>query len=231
MTTVLMQKAGEADIFVDSTNVTPHEALGWRRAKISISADGQTLNFPKGAAIAFDVGAMSITGMQVLHYAITPAANSATAIHAAVTLHATLTTVVTTAISNPDVPRTLTIKGNAVNIAGNVVIVGTDVNGVTISDTIALNGVAEVEGVKAFATVTRFTLPPRTTAGDTVSIGYAKKFGMPQILKNVSYLLTKLFDAAADIGTLTLDADISKNLFALDGTPNGSKVIDLIYLD
>lgn len=231
MTTVLMEKEGQSDILVDSTNVTAHEVLGWQKKKINISTDGRTLNIPLGAAIAFDVGSISITGMQALHYAITPATNSATAVHAAVTLHATLPTVVTTGISNPDVPRTLTVKGNQVNEAGDVVIVGTDVNGVTISDTIALNGTAEVEGVKAFVTVTQITLPPRTTASDTVSVGYAKKFGMPQILKNVNYLLVKLFDAAADSGTLTLDADIAKNLFALDGTPNGSKVVDLVYLD
>lgn len=231
MATVLMEKNGQNDILVDSTAVTAHEVIGWTKKKINISADGQTLTFPNGAALTFDTGPVNVIGMNTLHYAITPATVSATAIHAAVTLHATDATLVTTGITNPDVPRTLTAKGNAVNEAGDVVIVGADILGNVISDTIALNGVAEVEGVKAFASVTQITLPARTTAGDTVSIGYAKKFGMPQILKNVLYLLLKHFNATADTGTLALDADIAKNLFSLNGTPNGAKVLDLIYLD
>src|SRR6266545_3502154 len=55
---------------------------------------------------------------------------------------------ISTTITNPDVPRTVTIKGNAGGIAGNVVVHGTNVEGAVITDTIALNGATEVEGVK-----------------------------------------------------------------------------------
>lgn len=167
-----------------------------------------------------------------VHYQITPAASSATAVHAAVTLPNTGTLEVTTAITNPDVPRTVTVKGNAVGIAGNVVIDGTNAAGVAIQDTIALNGSTEVEGVKAFKTVTKITLPAKTNgSGDTVSVGMAKKFGLPHIVYNAAFLLVKLFNGSADTGTLAVDNDeLEKNLFALNGTPDAVKILDLVYL-
>jgi hypothetical protein len=166
----------------------------------------------------------------VQHYHVAPAAISATAIHAAVTLTAAAQDVVPTA--QPDVPRTVTVKGNAAGIAGNVVVTGTNILDETITDTIALNGTTEVEGIKAFKTVTNINLPVKTNAsGDTVSVGIAKKFGLPHIVANAALVLVKLFNGSADTGTLAVDADeIEKNLFALNGAPDGSKLVDLYYL-
>jgi hypothetical protein len=165
------------------------------------------------------------------HYQTTPAAASATAVHAAITLTAS-TQAITNAITNPDVPRTVTIKGNASGNAGNVVIHGTNVQGVVITDTIALNGASEVEGIKAFKTVTQIDLPVETHAGtDTVSVGKANKFGLPHIVDNAALLLVKLFNGSSDSGTLAVDSDeVEKNLFAINGTPDASKVLDLYYL-
>lgn len=280
------------------------------------------------------------------HYHIEPDAISATAVHAAANMAAAAQDI-TTAITDPDVPRTVTIKGNVSGIAGNVVITGTNILDEAITDTIALSGTGEVEGVKAFKTVTNIHLPARThaevaqvetataagtitgsgnasvvvtaagmtnspktltvavlendtaaawadkvrdalsededvsamftvsgsdasiiltaktpaandtslnialdngnctgittaassantTAGvryDTVSVGIAKKFGIPHIVLVASCLLLKLFNLSADNGSLAVDADeIEKNLFALDGTSDGTKPIDLYYL-
>jgi hypothetical protein len=93
-----------------------------------------------------------------MKYTIAPDAVSATAVLAATNLGAA-TQQITTNITSPDVPRTVTIKGNVSGITGNVVIHGTNIAGETITDTIALNGTAEVEGIKAFATVTQIDLP------------------------------------------------------------------------
>lgn len=173
----------------------------------------------------------TLKAMLVQHYHIAPAANSATAVHAAVTLADGAPTTVTTAITNPDVPRTVTVKGNAAGIAGDVVITGTNILGAVITDTIALNAATEVEGVKAFKTVTSILLPARTTAGDTVSVGWAKKFGLPHIVAFASMVLVKLFNGSADTGTLAVDDDeVEKNLFALNGTPDGTKALDLYYM-
>lgn len=280
------------------------------------------------------------------HYHIAPTAISATAVHAASNLAAAVQDVAA-GITNPDVPRTVTIKGNVSGITGNVVITGTNILDDAITDTIALNGTGEVEGIKAFKTVTNINLPVRshtevaqvetataagtitgsgnasavitaagmtnspktisvavlendvaadwaekvravlaadedvsamftvsgtgasviltakipaandtslnialdndnctgittaatsanTTAGvryDTVSVGIAKKFGLPHIVLAASCLLLKLFNLSADNGSLAVDDnEIEKNLYALDGTADGSKPIDLYYL-
>jgi len=360
-----MQKTGETDIYVDSAAVTNHEQLGWHRAKIEISADGQSLIIPHGTYANFESGALKLNSvqmvssaselntlnlgedtMQIVHYSITPGVVSATGVHAANNLGAAGADV-TTGITNPDVPRTVTVKGNVPGITGNVVIIGTNILGAAITDTIPLNGASEVEGVKAFKTVTKLVLPARshtpvaqvetatvagtiigsgnavvvitaagmtgspktiqaqvtaldtasdvagkirtalgldadviamfsvggatnkviltrlaaaandatlnisinngtcaglisaptsenTTAGvatDTVSVGIAKKFGIPHIVNHATLLQEKVFDGSDDNGALAVDADeIEKNLFALDGTPNGAKALDLYYL-
>lgn len=181
-------------------------------------------------AVAGD-NANAIATALAVHYQCAPAAVSATGVHAAIALTAS-TQNVATGITNPDVPRTVTVKGNAVGITGNVVITGTNAKGDAITDTIALNGSTEVEGVKAFKTVTNIALPAETHAGtDTVSVGIAKKLGLPHIVDNAALLLVKLFNGSTDSGTLAVDSDeVEKNLFALNGTPDGSKLVDLYYL-
>jgi len=167
----------------------------------------------------------------IQHYQVAPDAVSATAVHAAVALADGEATVVTTEITSPDVPRIVTIKGNAAGIVGDVVISGTNILDAQITETIALNGSTEVLGTKAFKTVTQIDLPARTQVADTVSVGIGKKFGIPHIVYNAACLLLKLFNGATDSGTLAVDVDeIEKNLFALNGSPDGAKLLDLYYL-
>ena len=182
-----------------------------------------------GAVEGNDAGAVDV--VLPVHYSIDPDAVSATYVHAAVTLGAAAQDV-TTGITNPDYPRNVTVKGNAGGIAGDVVITGTNAAGDEITETIALNGSTEVEGTKAFKTVTNINLPAKTNvSGDTVSVGVGKKFGLPHIVYNAAMLLVKLFDGSSDGGTLSVDADeLEKNIFSLSGSPNGTKVLDLIYL-
>ncbi len=165
------------------------------------------------------------------HYQKAPVATGTITVHAAITLPDTGTLDVTTGITSPDVPRTLTITGNQAGITGNVVIEGTDAAGAAISDTIAANGTSTVEGVRAFKTVTKITVPAKNGAGDTISVGTGKKLGLPHKVYNAACLLVKLFNGSTDAGTLAVDAaDLSKNLYALAGTPDGAKVVDLFYV-
>lgn len=73
-----------------------------------------------------------------------------------------------------------------------------------------------------------------TTGGiayDTVSVGVGNKFGMPQIIYNTAFLLLKLFGGSTDSGTLAIDADeVEKNIFSINGTPDGSTLLDLVYM-
>lgn len=73
-----------------------------------------------------------------------------------------------------------------------------------------------------------------TVAGvveDKVSVGVGKKFGIPYMLSAVENVIVKLFNDAADTGTVTADADeIGKNVIALNGTPDAAKGIDLYII-
>jgi hypothetical protein len=83
------------------------------------------------------------------------------------------------------------------------------------------------------AGITTAASSANTTAGvpyDTVSIGFGKILGMPHILKATTLLLIKLFNGSADTGMLTIGATHELNVFALNGTPDGTKVVELIYL-
>jgi hypothetical protein len=117
-----------------------------------------------------------MTAAQRTHV-VTPAVASAAAVHAAITL-TTVPQTITTGITSPAVCRVLSITGNAAGIAGSVGLVGTDANGDGVTDAIALNGIATVLGSVAFATLTSITLPARTAAANTVSIGIGDVFGL-----------------------------------------------------
>jgi hypothetical protein len=340
-----MTKSGE-DLLVNEATVADHEKLGWTRKKIAISDDGQSLGIPSGSAVNYQIGATVLELLQVAHYQSMPVAASAVGVHAAVPLTDEIQIVVS-GITSPDVPRTITVKGNTSGMSGDVLVTGRNVHGQAINDTIALDGTTEVEGVRAFDSVIGIALPEEThtptaqvetataagtitgsgnasvvvtaagmtgtpktiavavlendtaavwagkvrtalgndaavaalftvggegaaivltrktpaandatlnialdngtctgittaatsantTAGvgyDTVSIGIGNKFGMPNPLGLASLLLVKLFDGSADDGTLSVDpAEVDKNLYAVDGTPNGEKAIDLYYL-
>lgn len=188
--------------------------------------------FPKkkslGRTVQTDVD--GVTGSELLPAEIalgSPAAPSATAVHAAITLSNGAAQDITTGITNPDVPRNVTIKGNAANEAGDVVITGTNRNGDVITETIALNEANEVVGNKAFKTVTNIHVPARTTAGDTVSIGRGAKIGLP-FFASVNRVLRAFLAGVVEgtAPTVAVDADeIEKNTVALNSTLNGTAVV------
>jgi hypothetical protein len=68
-------------------------------------------------------------------------------------------------------------------------------------------------------------------AEDQVSVGVGKKFGIPYYLSSATLVIVKLFNNAADTGTVTADDDeLEKNVIELNGTPDGLKPIDLYIL-
>lgn len=183
-----------------------------------------------GQRIQGEPGTAPIDMAFLAHYSAAPAAVSTSAVCSAITLPDSGTLEVTTGITNPDVPRVLSITGNQAGITGNVVIYGTDAAGAAISDTIAANGTSTVEGTRAFKTVTKIVVPARTNSGDTITVGWTKKLGLPHKVYNAACLLVKLFNGSADAGTLSVHSELSKNIYALNGTPDGSKVVDLFYI-
>jgi len=77
------------------------------------------------------------------------------------------------------------------------------------------------------------TITVNTVAGvrDRISVGFGKLFGIPYKLTADELVFVKLFNSSADSGTVTADAtDLSKNVIALNGTPDGAKAIDLYII-
>jgi hypothetical protein len=133
-------------------------------------------------------------------------------------------------ITNPGVPKNIRVVGNIAGIVGNVVAKGTNYNNEPITETLALNGTTVVEGAKAFKTVTEIDLPVQTAAGNTVSIGFGEKLGLPYKL-NHNTVLFAYFDnvkeATAPIVT-TSGTALESNTIDINSALAG-KVVD-VYL-
>ncbi len=181
-----------------------------------------------GQKMQSNAGANSMPDMAFLaHLNLgSPAAASQTNVLAATTLANGSTTVVTTGITNPDVPRAVQLKGNQASVTGNVVVVGTDFGGNAITDTIASNGTNAVAGTKAFKTITQITLPARGAAGDTISLGSIEVLGLPYKLAENTVLATYLAHTKEGTApTVAVSASaLESNTIDLNSALNGTQV-------
>lgn len=186
-----------------------------------------------GQIIDTDVDGVSVDRSFLAHFQIAAAKATAASnvnVHAAVTLGETGTNV-TTAITNPSVPRNIIIKGNASGMIGDVGITGTNYKGEAITEVLTVNGATAVVGTKAFKTVTLLQFPGKTNAsGDTVSVGTGEILGLPYLLAHNTVLETFKDNALeSTAATVTVSATaIEGNTIDLASTLN-SKVID-VYL-
>lgn len=142
------------------------------------------------------------------------------------------TTAVAVFAGQPDVARTLTVKGNDGNVTGNVTITGTNIDGAEIQEVIALNGANVVNGVKAFLTVTGITLPAYAVANtERVRVGTGAKLGLPVALSRNTVLFAFLAGAREAVApTVVVDIDeLEKNTVTLNSALNGSAVIVDLY--
>jgi hypothetical protein len=92
-----------------------------------------------------------------------------------------------TVAAQPDVPRNITVTQTAVDAEdtnGTIVVVGTDIAGNAISETITPNSGVTVAGAKAFKTVTSVTGAGWEIGGgnDTVTVGVGSLIGLPLAL-------------------------------------------------
>ena len=86
-----------------------------------------------------------------------------------------------TAITQPPTPRVLSVVSNDAGVTSVAVkIEGTDAAGVAISEDITVTGKTPALGTKAFATITKITLPAFAGAvAEAISVGLAGAFGLP----------------------------------------------------
>ena len=151
-------------------------------------------------------------------YALTAAeaeAPGAATVHAAITMQDGVAQTITTGITQPKKPRTLSVTGGHADCAGVVTIYGTNINDDPISESITQSGVSTVAGVKAFKSITSLVIPARSSANTpTVSIGTTDAYGLPLCLPAAACLYATYHNGTLEgtPATVTVDSDeIEKN--------------------
>ena len=98
-----------------------------------------------------------------------------------------------------DTARTVQIDStNAGDTSQTALVVGTDINGLPVSELIAFNGTTAVSGNKAFLTVTRVTISAALAGNATV--GNTTLIGLPYLLTDTNRLEVR-FGGSVDTAT------------------------------
>lgn len=165
-----------------------------------------------------------------------PALGTTTAVHAAVTDTGSQQ-VVTTGITNPDVPRniTATAGGTAGDIkAIQVIVAGTNAEDVAITETLpafTVDTAGTVTGSKAFKTVTSITIPAHDGTGATTAIGVGAKVGLLRRLSRntvIAAFLNGTKEGTAPTVAVSSSA-IESNTVTLNSALAGTEVIVDLY--
>ena len=179
-------------------------------------------------SIKNDVGMTMDRGL-IAHFqvsAVNAVAGSNTSVLLATALTAA-TQAITSGITNSGVPRSIRIVGNVAGIIGDVTIKGTNYKGESITETLTLNGITVVEGAKAFKTVTEIDLPIQTAVGNTVSVGFGEKLGLPYKLFHNTVLFAFLDNIREATAATVTTSSTSLELNTIDlNSALAGKVVD-----
>jgi len=128
-----------------------------------------------------------------------------------------------------NVTVTQTITNAAEDTNGTIVVVGTDLAGNAITETITPNGGATVAGAKCFATITSITGAGWVINGadeDTITIGFGALIGLPDMLTDTAQVfaasLNNVREAvfpAVTVSPTNLEDNTVDLSSALAGTP------------
>jgi len=143
--------------------------------------------------------------------------------------------------AQPAWPRNITVSVAATTpahiAAGIVKVEGINFANEAISEnftvTAATATVSPLAGDLAFKKVTKVTIPVQDGDSVTFDVGWGAKFGIPYKLYTDELVILKLFNKAVEDteGAVTADAsDLEKNVYAPNGTPDGTKDIDLYII-
>lgn len=164
-----------------------------------------------------------------------PALGATNAVHAAAAvLAAGGPQVISTGITNPDVPRNLTATagGTATDIKNvAVTVTGTDENGSVITETLpvfTLDTAGTVIGSKVFKTVTSYSVPAMDGTGATVAIGTGSKLGVGALLGGKNAVLAAHFGGVREATAPTVASHATaqeSNSVTLNSALNGSEVV------
>ena len=200
------------------------------------------LDFPgeDSGASPYAVRAGRASGGSVVQVRLgAPAAASATAVVNAQAVANSTAVTLTTAVTL-DTPRGLAYKSsNAGDTTQTMTAYGTDEFGVSMTETVTLNGTTAVNGLKAFYKVTGYKASA-ALAGN-LSIGtQAGVLGIPVVVNRAGYVIGELQDGAkATAGTVTV-ADFTipsattgdvRGTYTPNAAPDGSKAFELLIYD
>lgn len=226
----------------DILAVTKNDAT----ATINIALANTTASNNAAAAVAAAIKALEeVAGIDVTEFTCTAAGNwdtaaVATGETAAVAFLGGQTAapdVVTTEITQPSVPRniTATASGTEGDIGAIAVIVeGYNAAGEKITETLpafTANTAATKAGNKAFARVTKITIPAHDGTGATTAIGFGEKLGLPFMLSHntvLSAYLDNVLESSAPTVATSATA-LESNTVDLASNLNG-KVVDVYFL-
>ena len=136
---------------------------------------------------------------------------------------------VSTFLAQPPYPMNLTMVCSGTQ-TGKATVYGKNINGDPISEEFTLSSATPVEGVKAFASITKISLPIKA-ASETIDVGWGGKFGLPYKLAADELVIVNLFNGSSDAGTVAIDATaVEKNTYVPNGTPDGEKALDFYIL-
>lgn len=166
-------------------------------------------------------------------------ANRVVTTNAGPTSAATVT--ISTFAAQPDVARNITITptGTTGDVESCVITVnGTNIYSRSISETItfAADASALVAGLKAFKTVSSVVFPANCESGGfaaTWIVGVGDVLGLDKCMSNAGQVIQAVFDGAYESTrpTCVADADeVEKNTCDINGTLNGSKTVELYYM-
>lgn len=167
-------------------------------------------------------------GVEQIDTITSPAAASATSVHAAVFGDAVGPVTVTTGLTNPDFARNVECAFGSTYDGGNVTVNGTNQFGTVISELITLSAGATVAGLKIFKTVTSFSYAGGgvgTHGTNTLSVGCGTKLGLSKVMftDDLSVLIAGVADASIVDKANSAFTPSSGNL------PNASKTYEAHY--
>lgn len=110
------------------------------------------------------------------------------------------TQVITTNITNPDVPRVLAITATGSPAASTVTITGVNIEGKVITDTIAYSASGQVLGKLVFKRVTSITFAPQSASTITVSVDTTNRIGLNQRCVPNYTTIVDVYDTAINSG-------------------------------
>jgi len=137
---------------------------------------------------------------------------STTTVHAAIT-GTGAEQEITTAITNPDVPRNISIT-NSANSTGDVTITGVDAKGNSITEDITIVTGGTAYGDKAFATVSKITILAGVANPDTIEVGVSDKLG----LSNIIYATGDVYKVKVNNADATGQFDMAADVDVTNGT-------------